>query len=45
MEHEIRKKKDNKAKKNIELNGKYNQKYIREKLKIIETRNLKMFTL
>lgn len=34
MEHQIRKKKDNKAKKNTELNGKYNSKYIREKLKI-----------
>lgn len=39
MEYQIRKKKDNKAKKNIELNGKYNQKYIREKLKIIEKQN------
>lgn len=39
MEHVIRKKKDNKAKKNIELNGKYNQKYIREKLKFIEKHN------
>ena len=42
MEHQIRKKKDNKAKKNIELHGKYNQKYIREKLKIIENRNKKI---
>ena len=42
MEHQIRKKKDNKAKKNIELYGKYNQKYIREKLKIIENRNKKI---
>jgi len=38
MEHQIRKKKDNKAKKNVELNGKYNQKYIRKKLKIIENK-------
>ena len=31
MEYEKRKKKDNKAKKNAELNGKYNSKYIRQK--------------
>ena len=44
MEHEIRKKKDNKAKKNVEVNGKYNQKYVREKLKTIEKRNILKIT-
>jgi hypothetical protein len=31
MDHEKRKKKDNKAKRNAELNGKYNSKYVRQK--------------